>query len=278
AQPGQLAQLGYADPRFYHGMMPTLPAMATANRIADASPPAAEQPPASVASAIAAAKSAAPKSAAPKGAAPPALAPSASAESEGVDEGAAAALRALAGAGAGLAADRWQPSAGDVMLLERVFEMEPLPCRATREQLATHFSITSRQVQVWFQNKRQRVRVRAARDGESALDGLVALFDPAARVARTTSGGREIYHLKTAASGEGGSEQGASSGSDLVKAAPASGESADGASEPGGGSGGSSSEGSGEEGSSDESSSESEDDDDRELEAPALLDGGDSEQ
>ena len=192
----------------------------------------------------------------------------------------------------GLAADRWQPSAGDVMLLERVFEMEPLPCRATREQLATHFSITSRQVQVWFQNKRQRVRVRAARDGllpppgqplekrpaepsdavggggggsggggeaargsgggeakgqglaasagggarsggatgrptreesasESALDGLVALFDPAARVARTTSGGREIYHLKTAASGEGGSEQGASSGSDLVKAVQA---------------------------------------------------------
>ena len=65
------------------------------------------------------------------------------------------------GTSGGASGDRWQPTLQDVALLEQVFEIEPLPGRATREQLATHFGVTPRQVQVWFQNKRQRVRVKA---------------------------------------------------------------------------------------------------------------------
>ena len=56
---------------------------------------------------------------------------------------------------------QWRPSAGEVALLERVYEHEQTPCRESREQLAAHLSVSSRQVQAWFQNKRRRVDPRA---------------------------------------------------------------------------------------------------------------------
>jgi len=75
----------------------------------------------------------------------------------------------------GINGDRWQPSMGDVLLLERVFDMEPLPGRQTRFQLAEHFAVTARQVQVWFQNKRQRVRVRALKETLARENGVAPL-------------------------------------------------------------------------------------------------------
>mmetsp|Transcript_32822 Transcript_32822/g.103177 ORF Transcript_32822/g.103177 Transcript_32822/m.103177 type:complete len:267 (-) Transcript_32822:210-1010(-) len=122
-------------------------------------------------------------------------------------------------------------------------------------------------------NRRWRGSEIAPAAGSAAVVGD---SEPGLPKRQAVAAGTDVAGPATSASGFSGGK---------ITEAPASGESADGASEPGGGSGGSSSEGSGEEGSSDESSSESEDDDDRELveespqeEAPALLDGGDSEQ
>lgn len=53
---------------------------------------------------------------------------------------------------------RWVPEPGDVELLERVFELEKWPGRELRHQLAERLHVRPRQVQVWFQNKRQRTK------------------------------------------------------------------------------------------------------------------------
>ncbi len=53
---------------------------------------------------------------------------------------------------------RWALETDDVLLLERVFELERCPGRDLRQQLAAHLNVSARQVQVWFQNKRQRTK------------------------------------------------------------------------------------------------------------------------
>ena len=53
-------------------------------------------------------------------------------------------------------AKRMQLSRDQKALLETVYAMEKLPDAALRERLGNHLGLTARQVQVWFQNRRQR--------------------------------------------------------------------------------------------------------------------------
>jgi len=59
------------------------------------------------------------------------------------------------------ATPRWIVEPDDVVLLERMFELEQCPGREMREQLAACLKVKPRQIQVWFQNKRQRRKNRA---------------------------------------------------------------------------------------------------------------------
>ena len=56
------------------------------------------------------------------------------------------------------ASGRWVLEPEDVLLLERVFALEKCPGRELRMQLAQRLHVKPRQVQVWFQNKRQRTK------------------------------------------------------------------------------------------------------------------------
>ena len=44
------------------------------------------------------------------------------------------------------------------MLLERIFTLEKCPGRELCQELATRLKVRPRQVQVWFQNRRQRTK------------------------------------------------------------------------------------------------------------------------
>merc|ERR1712070_845362 len=60
-------------------------------------------------------------------------------------------------------ASRWQIASGSLSMLESVYAVEPFPGLDTRRELARKLNVSARQVQVWFQNKRQasgRSRVR----------------------------------------------------------------------------------------------------------------------
>ena len=51
---------------------------------------------------------------------------------------------------------RWKIPPNALGMLEQVFLVDKFPTVETRKQLATNLKVTPRQVQVWFQNKRQR--------------------------------------------------------------------------------------------------------------------------
>jgi len=53
---------------------------------------------------------------------------------------------------------RWVIDGADVELLEQMFEHNPFPGRQVRQELALRLQVRPRQVQVWFQNKRQKLR------------------------------------------------------------------------------------------------------------------------
>ena len=57
---------------------------------------------------------------------------------------------------------RWRMSSECKDALERAYLVDKCPSLATREALAANYDITARQVQVWFQNKRQRTQKRMA--------------------------------------------------------------------------------------------------------------------
>jgi len=54
-------------------------------------------------------------------------------------------------------------------LLEQVFECDPLPIPVVRSQLAERVGVSSRCIQVWFQNRRQKWRVDHKADTKSVL-------------------------------------------------------------------------------------------------------------
>jgi len=59
---------------------------------------------------------------------------------------------------------RWRMSPECKLALERAYLVDKCPSLATREALAAEYDVTARQVQVWFQNKRQRSSKRMSSD------------------------------------------------------------------------------------------------------------------
>mmetsp|Transcript_28004 Transcript_28004/g.71549 ORF Transcript_28004/g.71549 Transcript_28004/m.71549 type:complete len:440 (-) Transcript_28004:667-1986(-) len=72
------------------------------------------------------------------------------------------------------ASGRWVLEPEDVLLLERVFALEKCPGRELRAQLAQRLHVKPRQIQVWFQNKRQRTKNGAKPTVAEALAHAVA--------------------------------------------------------------------------------------------------------
>ena len=73
----------------------------------------------------------------------------------------------------GGASKRWRITPKALELLECVYAQEACPSTATRDVLALQLGATPRQVQVWFQNKRQRRAGKAKREQEAA-NGLTS--------------------------------------------------------------------------------------------------------
>lgn len=63
---------------------------------------------------------------------------------------------------------RWRILPSGQKLLETVYAQTPLPTSETRDALAIQLGATPRQVQVWFQNKRQRSLAHTKREQYSA--------------------------------------------------------------------------------------------------------------
>lgn len=77
---------------------------------------------------------------------------------------------------------RWVLEPEDSILLERVFALEKCPGRELCQELATRLKVRPRQVQVWFQNRRQRTKSNAAKAATpAATDSLQEASDAASR-------------------------------------------------------------------------------------------------
>mmetsp|Transcript_18231 Transcript_18231/g.37126 ORF Transcript_18231/g.37126 Transcript_18231/m.37126 type:complete len:225 (+) Transcript_18231:26-700(+) len=58
----------------------------------------------------------------------------------------------------GIEPTRWHIDSSTLALLEKVFAFEQFPNMETRKQLGDELGVSPRQIQVWFQNRRQRER------------------------------------------------------------------------------------------------------------------------
>lgn len=67
---------------------------------------------------------------------------------------------------------RWRVTSAETSFLETVFLRTPKPSRATIEHTASTFGVQPRQVQVWFQNRRQRWRKESS--AEPSLVGKIS--------------------------------------------------------------------------------------------------------
>ena len=78
---------------------------------------------------------------------------------------------------------RWVPTEKDKIYMEGVYSHISYPSLGKREELAARVKATERQVQVWFQNRRQREKVidggakkaRVAQGGAPSPDGSMAV-------------------------------------------------------------------------------------------------------
>lgn len=67
----------------------------------------------------------------------------------------------------------WQ----DVLLLERIFSLEKCPGRELCQELATRLKVRPRQVQVWFQNRRQRTKGSKGKDSNDGNEEHAQVTD-----------------------------------------------------------------------------------------------------
>jgi len=70
---------------------------------------------------------------------------------------------------------RWRVSPDETRVLEMVFALTPRPNKAAIQQLSATLRVTPRQVQVWFQNRRQRWR-KEVLETQNIMPGLDAAF------------------------------------------------------------------------------------------------------
>lgn len=74
---------------------------------------------------------------------------------------------------------RWNIPSSALSMLEQMFQKDKFPSVETRKKIATDLKVTPRQVQVWFQNKRQRSTKPPGRpsDTRSILNTSVSLAE-----------------------------------------------------------------------------------------------------
>ena len=63
---------------------------------------------------------------------------------------------------------RWRIAQNCLHLLEEVYLLDRFPPQTTRNELATSLNVSARQIQGWFQNRRQRDRKLESKAQESA--------------------------------------------------------------------------------------------------------------
>ena len=68
---------------------------------------------------------------------------------------------------------RWHIDASTLNILERIFSLDQFPNVDVRKQLGTDLNVTPRQIQVWFQNRRQRERKSREMRSKKLLLGAV---------------------------------------------------------------------------------------------------------
>ena len=70
---------------------------------------------------------------------------------------------------------RWHIDAATLAVLEKVFMLDQFPNVETRKQLGAELGVSTRQIQVWFQNRRQRERKNRSGLGmsNSGLEGIM---------------------------------------------------------------------------------------------------------
>mmetsp|Transcript_14690 Transcript_14690/g.44064 ORF Transcript_14690/g.44064 Transcript_14690/m.44064 type:complete len:239 (+) Transcript_14690:390-1106(+) len=119
---------------------------------------------------------------------------------------------------------RWQIGSSALQVLEHVYTMEPFPGLETRRDLARQLNVSARQVQVWFQNKRQRERKISKQMGLFSTPGLpdtpATTAAKAAASAGNSGGGAGSSSADGKAAGDGGGAA-APAGTEAVAAAAA---------------------------------------------------------
>lgn len=68
---------------------------------------------------------------------------------------------------------RWHIDAATLAVLEKVFSLDQFPNVETRKQLGSELGVSTRQIQVWFQNRRQRERKNRSSTSNSGLEGMM---------------------------------------------------------------------------------------------------------
>lgn len=85
---------------------------------------------------------------------------------------------------------RQRTSPDQLAILEQIFQTDKMPSQQTRVQLADQLGMSSRRVQIWFQNKRAKVKRGISKSSETSMDG-VSLVDGRDPALSSSSGASE---------------------------------------------------------------------------------------
>lgn len=103
---------------------------------------------------------------------------------------------AAAAAAGSTTSNRWVLSPEDVEMLANIFKATPYPSRQVRMQLASRLQVQPHQVQMWFQNRRQRVKSRGEPVPKAgSMPGAISAIAATPTPALTGPGGVAIPEL-----------------------------------------------------------------------------------